>query len=110
MPVPQHDPHADSPAASVSDILKRHNAKLKIAGVKGGSYKEMAEDLVGELEAARHKTAAVASNLSAILNQYQVTSAAVKNLQTTQDRMLAQAQQHLLDLDVKADDTDTQSK
>lgn len=113
-------PPQDDQQDPVAKILAKHGAKLKFTGGRDSSYKEIAEELLVQLEAERYRTSAVQNNLSAILNQYQVTAASVKAMQARQDEMLQKLQKamvqlkaaeqlKLTDIDNDTDD-DTESK
>jgi exopolyphosphatase/pppGpp-phosphohydrolase len=92
-------------------ILEQHGGRLQIHAVRGSSYKTMAEDLMATLEMERSRTAAVLSNLNAILNQYQVTAQSVKQLQNSQDETIKRLQQGMLELQAREnDETDRQGK
>jgi hypothetical protein len=113
-PQTKHDSHTPIPQPTTGEpllnILKKHNTKLQLHGIRGGSYKEMAEDLVTQLEMERHRTNAVVSNLNAILNQYQVTAASLRQLQQSQEQTVSKAQQALLDLGTQDEDIDPDTK
>ena len=100
------DPQADP----VKQILERQGARIAIHGTKNSKFQQMAAELLLELQAERSKTSALNSNLNALLNQYQVVAASLKQLQASQERT-AKMQQNLLDAaETPADDTSTQSK
>jgi predicted nucleic acid-binding Zn-ribbon protein len=103
---PSTDPLSD--LHGVTKILDKHGARLEVHGGRGISHKQMFEELLGEMEAEKHRTAVVQANLNAILNQYQVTSQSLKALQQRHEEVVAKAQRNLLD--ATNDDTDTQSK
>ena len=106
MPLPHKD---ESP---IKHILDKHGAKLSIHGGKATKFRELAEEIHRELEdkleTERHRTAVVQANLNAILNQYQVTSASLKQLQASQDRSAAKLRelQERNAQDGPAEDTD----
>jgi hypothetical protein len=112
---PSHPPDARDPQdkAPITDILKRHGAALHIKGSRTSSHKAIAEDLLAELETEKYRSAVVQNNLNAILNQYQVAAASVKNLQAGYEELSRKYQQKLLELNKaeangNADETETE--
>lgn len=92
---PEANPLDKSP---VKDILARHGASLHVKGARGSSHKAIAEELIAELETEKYRGAVVQNNLNAILNQYQVAAASVKNLQAAYEELSHKYQQKLLDI------------
>jgi hypothetical protein len=110
---PRDLPHTPDPQDSpVKDILKRHGASLHIKGARGSSHKAIAEELLAELDTEKNRSAVVQHNLNAILNQYQITAASLKNQQTAYDELMRKYTQKLLDLknetNGNGDDTETE--
>jgi hypothetical protein len=101
----------DSP--SLKHILKKHGASLHIKGGRKSSHKTIAEDLVAALEVEKNRTAVVEANLHAILNQYQVTMASVRQLQEANVQLTLDYNQKLRELEAhesngNGDDTETE--
>lgn len=82
-------PDESTSESPLNQILDKHGAKISIHGGKNTKFREMAEDLHRQLETEKHRTAVVQNNLNAILNQYQVTSSSVKQLQASQEQTAA---------------------